>query len=166
MYVFWNNDFFSFYWVCRQTLLVQGQLLYAGSDESIENHQEHIFRSLQRSKKQKFHFFDDIRNFRWPIELCSASMNFQKSPFACVCDHRIWSKRRTTIPVALEDRCDHKEAWKRKFYLIKSYKKFLGRPWSHCRHLRKLSFLRSLCVVEYAHDNDFSKITICLRFRA
>ena len=68
------------------------------------------------------------------------SMIFEKWPFAYLCAHRIWSKRRTTTPFALGDRYDHEEACKHKFHVMGSYRKFFGGLWSRRRHFVKLSF--------------------------
>ena len=83
------------------------------------------FRSILRhdwSQKSR----EDVHiDFRWSGELCSVSMNFQKSSFVCVSARRIWSKRRTTIPFALQDRYDYKGACKSKFHVMGGYKNFL-----------------------------------------
>ena len=80
---------------------------------------------LHSLKSTFYHFFDDIRDFRRSVELCSVSMNFQKLPCVCVYDCRIWSRSRTTTPFALRDRCDHKRSYEHKFHVIGSYRNFL-----------------------------------------
>ena len=103
--------------------------------------------------------------------LCSVIMKFQKSPFAYVSARRIWIKHRTTTPSALGDRHDPKEAWKNKFHVMGSCRKFFGGSWSHSRHLRKLSFwsrwVGSTFASEFrkrvffSNDSDFRVIQKC-----
>ena len=87
----------------------------------------------------------------------SVSMKFEKSPLACVSDHRIWSTCRTTTPFALGDRYDCTEACKNKFHVMGSYRKFFGGSRSRSSHLRKLSFLNWLVRVGCSRDNEFKK---------
>ena len=86
------------------------------------------FRSILRHDWSQKSRKDVNIDFKWPGELFSVSMTFQKSPFACLCAPRIWSKHCTTPPFALGDRYDHEKACKHKFYVMESYRKcFEGR---------------------------------------
>ena len=95
---------------------------------------------LHSLKSTFFHFFDDIRDFRRSVELCSVSMNFQKLPCVCVYDCRIWSMYRTTTPFASRDRRDHKRSYEHKFHVIGSYRNYFEGLWSLCRLSPKLTF--------------------------
>ena len=74
-------------------------------------------------------------------------------------------KRRTTTLFALGDWYDHEKAYKYKFHVMETHRKFLEALKS-LSSLEKTLFLNLPGRVEPVLEYEFSKIDICLRFRA
>ena len=100
-----------------------------------------FFRAIQSQKiPQKMTFFIIFVKYWAANKPTSGTIKSQKLPSADVWKRRMCLRRRMGLPFTLEDRYDHKQAFKYIFYVMKTYRKFFRGPWSHCRHLWKPFF--------------------------